>query len=160
MQRFYAELVKINGENYEPESLKCMLASLNRHIQENCGFRVLKDKEFALSRRILNGKAISLQQAGKGKRPNRADPVTVQEEELLWNTVLGQDNPTSLNNTIFYLLGQHFGTRGCQEHHQLRIEDLKFTREPGIGEIMKVEWIEGPTKTRQGGLNKRPRMVS
>ena len=23
--------------------------------------------------------------AGKGKRPNRADPVTEQEEELLWN---------------------------------------------------------------------------
>ena len=160
LQRFYAELVKRNGENYEPESLKVMLTSLNRHIQENCGFSVIKNKEFALSLRVLNGKAISLQQAGKGKRPNRADPITEQEEEVLWNTVLGQDNPTSLNNTIFYLLGQHFGTRGCQEHHQVRIEELKFTREPGIGEITKVEWMEGPTKTRQGGLNKLPRMVS
>lgn len=25
---------------------------------------------------------------------------------------------------------------------------------------MKVEWMEGPTKTRQRGLNKRPRMVT
>ena len=30
----------------------------------------------------------------------------------------------------------------------------------GTGQIVKVEWIEGPTKTRQGGLNMRPRMVS
>ena len=97
---------------------------------------------------------------GKGKRPNRADPITEQEEELLWNTVLGQDNPTNLNNTIFYLLGQHFGTRGCQDHHQLQIEELKLIREPGTGKRMKMEWMEGPMKTRQDGLNKQQRMVS
>jgi hypothetical protein len=40
------------------------------------------------------------------------------------------------------------------------MEDLKTTYDPVSGEITTIEWIEGPTKTRQGGLNKRPRMVT
>lgn len=55
LQRFFAELVKKNGENYEPESLKVMLAALDRHIRNSCGFSLLKDKEFVDSRRVLNG---------------------------------------------------------------------------------------------------------
>ena len=109
---------------------------------------------------MLNGKAINLQRMGKGKRPNRADFISAEEEVLLWDSVLGQENPASLNYTTFFLLGQHFGTRGRQEHHQLRVEDLKLTRDPATGQLFKVEWIEGPTKNRQGGLNKRPRTVT
>ena len=31
-------------------------------------------------------------------------------------------NPVSC---MFFLISQHFGTRGSQEHHQLKIEDFK-----------------------------------
>ena len=51
------------------------------------------------------------------------------------------------------------GTRGRQEHHQIRIEDLKLVRNCD-GDITHTEWIEGPTKTRQGGLKKRMRSVT
>ena len=74
--------------------------------------------------------------------------------------VLGKENPTSLNYTVFFLISQHFGTRGRQEHHQIRIEDLRPVYEPTSGKLVTVEWIEGPTKTRQGGLNKKPRTVT
>ena len=157
LQRFYAELTRTNGNDYEPESLK---AALDRHLREHSGFSIMKDIEFADSCKVLNGKAISLQRKGKGKRPNRADVVTIEEEELLWNNILGKDNPTSLNYTTFFLLGQHFGTRGRQEHHQMRLEEFKITRDPYTKQISQVEWIEGPTRTRQGGLNKKPRSVS
>ena len=83
----------------------------------------------------------------------------MEEEQALWSTVLGQDNPKSLNYTVFYLLGQHFGTRDQQEHHQIQIEDLKQIQDPA-GNLAKVEWIEGPTKIRQGGLNRKPRAVT
>ena len=62
MQRFFAEFVKKNGENYEPESLKVMLAALDRHIRSSCGFSLLKDKEFVNCHRVLNGKAIPTEQ--------------------------------------------------------------------------------------------------
>lgn len=68
-------------------------------------------------------------------------------------------NPVSLNYTVFFLISQHFGTRGRQEHHQMRIEDFKVCY--GVdGKVDIIEWMEGPTKTRQGGLNKKPRMVT
>ena len=101
LQKFYAELVKQNGEEYEPESLKVMIASLNRHIKGECGYSILSDKDFELSRKVLNGRAIQLQQNGKGKRPKKADAFTSEEEDLLWDTVLGKMNPVSLNYTVF-----------------------------------------------------------
>ena len=160
LQQFYAELVKIDGKEYEPESLKVMIAAIDRYVREKRGFSVLKDKDFEVSRKVLNGKAIDLQRSGMGKRPRKSDPLTDEEEEILWQTVLGKENPTSLNYTLFFLISQHFGTRGRQEHHQIRIEDLKTIHDPVTGEITSIEWIEGPTKTRQGGLNKQPRMVT
>jgi len=60
--------------------------------------------------------------------------------------MLGSYNPKSLNYTIFYVISQQFGTRGCQEHHQLQIEDLKFIHTPS-GATIFVEWVEDLTKT-------------
>ena len=94
----------------------------------------------------------SCEKRGKGKRTKRADPLVEEEEEILWKSgVLGGDNPQSLNYTVFYVLSQHFGTRGCQKHHQIRMEHLKLVKN-AEGQIEYIEWIEGVTKTRQGGL--------
>ena len=161
LQQFYAELIKSDGQEYEPESLKVMQAALDQHLcEEGCSYIILKDAEFSNSRKVLNGKAIVLQENGKGKRPRKSDALTDNEEELLWSCgVLGTSNPTSLNYTVFLLFSQHLGTQGRQEHHQIRIEDLKSLRDATTGHISHVEWVEGPTKTRQGGLKKRPRPV-
>ena len=84
--------------------------------------------------------------------------VTAEDEKTMWNNgVLGSTTPQSLNYTIFFLLSQNFGTRGCQEHHQINIEDLKLIYNPSSGEALYVEWVEGPTKTRHGGLAKQER---
>ena len=103
LQQYFAVVCRTNGENYEPESLKVMHSSINRYLREKgYGCSILKDKEFEKSRKILNGKAVDLQEKGKGKRPMRADPLTEKEESQLWSSgVLGSDNPTSLNYTIF-----------------------------------------------------------
>lgn len=69
--------------------------------------------------------------------------------------ILGDSNPTSLNYTIFYTISQQFGTRGRQEHHQIHIEDLKIVKKAGSGEPEYIEWVEGLTKTCQGGLSKK-----
>lgn len=123
------ELMKCGGKEYEPKSLKVMQAALDRRLrEEGCSYSILKDAEFSNSCKVLNGKVIVLQGKGKGKRPRKADPLTEKEEEHLWNSgVLGTSNPTSLNYTVFFFLfSQHFSTCGRQEHHQLRIEDLKL----------------------------------
>ena len=43
----------------------------------------------------------------------KAEALTEEEEELLWERKgLGDEDPRMLNRTIFYTLGQQFGTRG------------------------------------------------
>ena len=69
LQRFYCEIKCKNGENYEPDSLRVMQAALDHHLK-NCGckYSIMKDIEFQTSRKVLNGKAIELQQKyGRGK---------------------------------------------------------------------------------------------
>ena len=57
--------------------------------------------------------------------------ITEKEEELLWERgALGCNDAKILNRTVFYTLSQHFGTRGCQEHHDIRIEELKVVKSP------------------------------
>ena len=157
----YADLKKHDRTDYEPESLRTMLAALDRSFRSSgCKYSIVKDKEFAESREVLNGKAIELREQGKGKRKNKADAVTDEEEELMWKKgILGDKSPTSLNYTVFYTLSQQFGTQGHQEHHQIMIEDLKFVKNAITGQTEYVKWVEGLTKTCQGGLTKRDRRV-
>ena len=92
-----------------------------------------------------------------GKRKNKADPLMDEDEEALWESgALSSDNPTSLNHTIWYLLSQQFGTRGNQEHTEIKLEDLKWVRVLQTNEVRYVEWL---TKTRHGGLVKPDRRV-
>ena len=84
LQLFYAEVRKADGSDYKPDSLRTMLAALDRHLHENgAKFSIVKDQDFEESQKLLNGKAIDLRQQGKGKRKNKADALTPSEEEQL-----------------------------------------------------------------------------
>ena len=92
-----------------------MVASLDRHFQEK-GFPF----SIKLSEQMDTKRKVYLHEAGLGKRKNKADPLTEEDEETLLSTgVSGGESPTSLNHTMFYVLSQQFGTRGCQEHNQM-----------------------------------------
>ena len=102
--------------DYEPDCLRVMQSSLNRYLLERkytCN--ILTHIKFLSSRNILKGKARKLRAEGKGKRPNASRPLSTAEEELLWqNGRLGDQNPTSLVRTMWYLNMLHFGLRGVQ----------------------------------------------
>ena len=68
--------------------------------------------------------------------------------------VLGDANPVSLNHTVFYTLSQHFGTRGRQEHHQIKTEELKFVKNSLTGETEYVELTHKDTQGRIGEKGK------
>ena len=48
--RFFAEIRKSDGSKYEPDTLRVMLAVLDKHLRQ-------KDGEFMVSRQLLEGKA-------------------------------------------------------------------------------------------------------
>ena len=72
--------------------------------------------------------------------------ITEEKEELLWEKgALGCSDAKTLNRMVFYTLSQHFGTRGRQEHHDIRVEELKVVKSP-TGETDYVQWTEGLMK--------------
>ena len=155
LSRFFAEIRKSDGSDYEPDSLRVMLAAIDRHLKQNDSkISIAKHREFVKCRQVLEGKARALREKDHGKRPNATKSLTVQDEEQLWkNRVLGEQNPKSLLYTLWYLLTLHFGLRGCQEHHEMFVEDFNLNKDDEGTEYVTFE--ENPTKTRQGGLRKK-----
>ena len=160
MSLFYVEVRKERGKDYELDSLRVMQAALERHIQSKLYPKsIIKDREFLSSRKVLEGKARKLREEERGKRPNRSKSLTNEEEETLSKSgQLGSGNPQALINTMWWLLTQHFGLRGRQEHHNMKVED--FCLQWDNDGIEYFTFAEGPTKTRQGGLKVKPRLVT
>ena len=146
-----------NGQDYEPDSLRVMIAALDRHLKDKqYPLSIVKDREFHSSKQVLEGKAKLLRQAGRGKRPNKARNLTKEEEEVLWKeSKFGSTTPEALVNTMWWLLTQHFGLRGRQEHHDMKVDDFQLCKDDNGVEF--VQFTEGQTKTRQGGLHTKHR---
>ena len=95
---FYAEVFTKDGLEYEPESLKSMLAALDRHLTEHdYKYSTAPDRELYQSKLVLEGKVKHLRQRGNWKRPNAASALTSEEEEekeILWTAKIpGDSNP-------------------------------------------------------------------
>ena len=84
LEHFYAEVNNKKGEDYGPESLKVMMASLDRHLKnKGSTLSILRDREFSSYKEVLQDKAKQLRLAGRGKHPNKARQVSEEEEEIL-----------------------------------------------------------------------------
>ena len=71
---------------------------------------------------------------------------------MLWQEgKLGNSSPQNLIIAMWWLLTQHFGLRGRQEHYSMAVEDFSFAVDDNGNEY--ITFHESPTKTRQGGLN-------
>ena len=125
-----------------------MQAALDRHLKEKgYSLSIIKDGEFLSSRKELEGKARKLRNEGKGKLPNKSRSLTREEEEVLWECgQLGNSSPRSLLYTMWWLLSQHLGLRGCQEHYTMNVEDFTLNKDDNSNEF--ITFTEGPTKTR------------
>ena len=67
LQKFYLEVRKQNGSEYEPDSLKVVQAALKRHLSTH-KYGLKNSREFASSRAVLDAKAKQLRMQGKKKK--------------------------------------------------------------------------------------------
>ena len=141
LEKLYAEVKNKNGQDYEPDSLRVMIAALDRHLKDKqYPLSIVKDREFHSSKQVLERKARNLK----------------KEEEVLWKeSKFGSTTPEALVNTMWWLLTQHFGLRGRQEHHDVKVDDFQLCKDDNGVEF--VQFTEGQTKTRQGGLRTKHR---
>jgi len=114
LTKFYAEVRKKDGSEYEPDSLRVMQASLDRYLrQKHYSASTINGREFKKSQETLNSKAKCLRYQGKGKRPNRAQPYSREDDEIFWSEgKLLSHNGVALTNVNFKNL--LFGALGSQ----------------------------------------------
>lgn len=158
--RFFVEIRKQDGNEYEPDSLAVMQSSLDRHLKfAGKTYSILRDRQFARSRDMLNAKAKDLREKGYGKKLNASNALSADDEEFLWSSgYLGKHSAEALTNVNFKNLTEHFGLRGRQEHYSMQIEDFSIYTSPD-NSIKYMTFKEGPTKTRSGGLRVKQRAV-
>ncbi len=78
---------------------------------------------------------------------------------MLWTTnQLGNANPESVLNTLWFNNTVHFGLRGSDEHKQMRWGDVELKQDSSGLEFL--EFTERVSKTRQGVDAKGVRSVS
>lgn len=152
---FIRGLTKLDGDEYEPDSITSMFGSIDRYLREKAYEASIMDSGvFKSSREMVEYKRKSLKAAGMGNKPNQAIPLTSEELEILWNNGgFGDSNPQELTAAMWYLLALHFGFRGSHETRQLKMGDIEL-KEDAVGDHY-LEFSERLSKTRQGTGNNR-----
>ncbi len=144
---FLKGLKRDNGQDYEPVSVQNFSCCIRKFLASKIP-GVEPDKSFPVSKSALARKKKELKSLGKGNRPNRAQCLTDQEEELLWERgALGDSTPDVLRNTMWFLCTKLLGFRGKHESEQLLWSDLKIETSE-LGEY--IEFNERLSKTRDG----------
>ena len=103
------------GKDYEPSSLRGILASVERHLSRSSyGKTIFKDSDFK-KRDALKVKQRQLKRHGLGNRPKVTTALTDDEIEILFDKkLLGLSSPQALLNTVWLNNKIHFGLRGCK----------------------------------------------
>ena len=103
LSKFFKDVKKENGEEYEPSSLTSFQRSFQRYFTEKkLPFNIFEDEEFSRCRQVLAAKRKSLVQSGLGNKPNVARELT--EEEQISSLKLA-----SLETTILWSWRGPFG---------------------------------------------------
>ena len=157
LSKFFKDVRKINGEEYEPDTLSGFQRSIQMFLSdEKSSFNILIDKEFEMSRNVLAAKRKCLvQKAGKGYRPNATRTLTDDEEDKLFKSgQFGASCPEALQRTVWLFLSLHFGFRARDESRKLLWGDVQLQQDPVQDGSEILVWInERGTKTRKGQEN-------
>ena len=138
------------GQEYEPSSLRGMVASFERHLKrKSYPVSIINDLAFEKLRKTLQSKQKQLKKQGRGNKPNASVALTEDEIKLLFDKgLLGVSSPEAILNTLWLNNSLHFGLRGVKEHHDMRWGDVKLCKTDQGVEYL--EFNERQTKTRTG----------
>ena len=152
LSKFFIDVRKLNGEEYEPSTLTGVHRSVQRYLSEKKSpVYILKDQAFERSRKTLAAKRKSLLKASKGNKPQATRALSNEEEDSLFEAgQFGDHSPDVLQRTIWWFLSMHFGFRARDESRKLRRGDISIETDPKDGNEMLVWLAERGTKTRTG----------
>ena len=129
-----------------------------RHLRTNGqpDIDFFKNPDFSDFRLTLDSEMKRLQRKGLGSKRKQAEPLTEDEEEMLWKTgQLGDHTPQALVDTMLVMCGIYFALRSGQEHQVLRFNPPQIELIEKPGERLFLKYTEEVSKNNPGGLKGR-----
>ena len=130
MSSFIFEVRKQDGSEFPPDSPHHIISGIQRFLRWNRKPQIdlFKDAEFADFRVCLDSEMKRLQRGGLGSKKKKAEPLTAEEEELLWTKgLLGSGSPQALLDTMVVMNGIYFALRSGSEHDLILVR-LKLSK--------------------------------
>ena len=115
---------------------------------------VFKDPKFNYFHYVLDSKLKQLHQEGIGTTTRRAEVITFDTENRLWEErVLGSDTPQQLLDTLVFSFGLNFALRSGREQRKLRPDMVKIVECSDTKPYLL--YVESGSKNHSGGLKER-----
>lgn len=87
LARFFLNVRKTDGSEYEPGTLHSFHSSVHRYLSEKqYGCNIMSDDIFKHSRDVLQAKKKLLKSQGKGNKDRAAQPLTQEEVSILYES--------------------------------------------------------------------------
>ena len=152
MGKFVLEVRKKDGKEYPPKTLYALVCCFKRFFEQNGVFPLSPgDATFGSFRVTLDAEMKRLHGLGLGTCSKQAEPITTDEEALLWTSgQFGTNNGSVLFNTVYYYNCKVFGLRSYDEHRELQCAQYqKKVDEQGR---LYLEYVDFGNKSNRGGL--------
>ncbi|KAK7107320.1 hypothetical protein V1264_015266 [Littorina saxatilis] len=130
LSSFFLVVRKTDGSEYEPCSLRAMLASIERYLrQKNYPSSLTRDSEFSNMRNVLKLKQQMLRSLGKGQKTIAEVPQTACIREgkitrLFQSHEMGPYNPNSVIFSLCFFFCMYLKLRKSTEHKKLLWGDI------------------------------------
>ncbi|XP_076355125.1 uncharacterized protein LOC143249340 [Tachypleus tridentatus] len=154
LSSFIVNVKKRNGDDYEPDSLRGLLSSVDRYLRKqgypDAIFGPTGD-HFTKTRESLRVRQLHLKSQGKGCLSTKHVPLTDSEiEKLFLSRQLGASSKESIINTLWFYNSIFFGIRSAKRHYELRWGDILLCQLPNGLECL--EYIDQETKKPKEGV--------
>ena len=158
MCRFVLEICQRDGERYPPASLYQLCCGFLCHLRAagQAEVNIFEQAEFHMFCTTLDSEMKRLSSTGQYIHKRQAEPITVEDESLLWELgLLDTTSPTVLLHTLVYMVGLYFALRSGSEHIRLRYTPAQIQLIEKSHSPPYLIYQEDISKTNQGGLHSR-----
>ena len=155
MGKFVLEVRKKDGSEYPQKSLYALVCCFKRFFEQNGVHNVnplrVDDSRFGNFRATLDAEMKRLHGKGLGTSSKQAEPITPDEESLLWTSgQLGTHSAKALLNTVYFYNCKVFGLRSYDEHRNLKC--AQFEKKLDEKGRVYIEYTDFRSKTNRGGF--------
>lgn len=142
LSSFFLVVRKADGSEYEPCSLRAMLASIERYLRfKNYPLSLTRDSAFSNMRNVLKLKQQTLRSIGKGqKNQSEVTPSTLAREgkiaHLFKSQEMGPYTPSSLVFTLCFYFCMYLRLRKSTENKKLLWGDIVLCKDDSGREFL------------------------